>query len=385
MKEDLYFDYNGSTPVHPRVAEVVAAQMRDVPGNAAAAHPAGRAARAAIQRARAEIARGIGARAGEVWCTSGGTESNNWALVSSARHAGRGHLVVSAIEHKSVLAAARVLEREGFDLSVVAPRADGRVDPAHVAAALRDDTFLVSLMLSNNETGVVQPAADVGRLCRERGVRFHTDAVCSIGRIPVDVGELGCDLLSLSSHKLYAPKGAGVLFVREGVELPPLIHGCGQQEGMRSGTENTPGVVGFGAAMELYRKGELPAPAELAALRDELWERIAAAFAGARRNGAGEVLPNTLNVFFPGCPSYELQAALGAEGASVAAGAAGSTGEPSHVLRAMGLPDDRARCSVRFSLGAGTSRAALERLVAALGRAVARCERGAQASLETRP
>lgn len=374
MEPACYLDYNGSTPVDPEVARAFRRWIEGGFGNPSAAHPEGRRAKAAVEDARATIAGALGARPGEVWFTSGGTESNNWAIASSARvHAERtgapGHVVVSAIEHKSVLRSAEALRRDGVEVSLVAPGADGAVRLEDVRAALRDDTFLVALMLANNETGVLQPAAEVGALCRERGVRFLCDAVCAVGKVPVDVARLGCDLLSLSSHKFYAPKGSGVLYVREGVELPPLVHGCGQQDGMRSGTENAPGVVAFGRAFERMAEGAFD-PAPIAAARDRLWESLRAAIPGCVRNGEGPCLPNTLSVAFPGASSDRLQAELGERGYSVAAGAAATNGAPSHVLSAMGLGDERARSTLRFTLGAGTTDRALSGLVEALAELV---------------
>ncbi|MBK7874849.1 MAG: cysteine desulfurase [Planctomycetes bacterium] len=366
MTADLYFDYNGSTPVHPEVRRVALELHEREFGNASAAHPEGRRARERIDRARAVVARALHAAPDEIFLTSGGTESNNWALQGSVPREGRRHVLVSAIEHKSVLATARALEAAGAMLTVVPVDRSGRVRLDAVEAALRADTALVSLMHANNETGVLQPVHEVGALCRARGVRFHVDAVCALGRERLDVDRLECDLLSLSSHKLYAPKGTGILYVRRGTELRPLVHGCGQQCGMRGGTENTPGIAAFARALELLEASAFPPPAALAALRDELWERIVARFPAARQNGAGPRLANTLNVCFPGHRAFEVQEALGALGISVSAGAAAATAAPSHVLLAMGLSEDDARASVRFSLGSGTTRESLAQLVAAL-------------------
>ena len=370
MSTDLYLDYNGSTPLHPDVLATCQRLFEQDFGNPSAPHAEGLRARARIARARALAAAAIGAGQDEIWFTSGGTESNNWALKSSARVARGRHFVVSAIEHKSVLASAEELVRQGFECTVLGVGEDGAVRAADVERALRPDTFLVSVMAANNETGVVQPTRAIGALCRARGVRFHIDAVCALGRLALDVRSLACDLLSLSSHKLYAPKGSGLLYVRQGVELPPLIHGCGQQRGMRSGTENTLAIVGFGRALELMQAGLLVPEHPTAELRDQLWTRLEQRFPGCRRNGAGEFLPNTLNVAFAGAIGADLQAALARAGISVSAGAAGSGGAPSHVLMAMGLGEERARSSLRFSLGSRTSPATIERLIEELGRAL---------------
>lgn len=377
-----YFDHNGSTPVHPMVARVMGASLLETFGNAAAPHAAGLVARAAIDDARAQVAAAIGARPEELCFTSGGTESNNQALFGVAAGRRRGHLVVSAIEHKSVLRAAERLEREGFEVTRVRPRATGAVHLRDVSNALREDTILVSVMLANNETGVVQPAREIASLCRKRGILFHTDAVCVLGKLPVDVRELGCDLLSLSAHKVYAPKGVGVLFIRQGVEIEPLVVGCGQQDGRRSGTENTAGVVAFGAALELLRRGGLEPETPYEHLRLALWRGLQERFPGTSINGEGAVLPNTLNVHFPGHSAADLQAALGLRGFSVAAGAAAGTGSASHVLLAMGHDEARARGSLRFSLGRSTDVTAIAALLEALEGVLA--SQGSSRPLEVR-
>lgn len=374
---DLYFDVNGSTPVHEKVLEAAWPFLADAYGNPSAAHPSGLRARAAIDAARETIAAALGARPQEIWFTSGGTESNNWAVSSSVPRsvigahgelvpASRAHVVVSAIEHKSVLSAAAELERAGHEVTRIAPDASGAVRVRDVEAAIRPTTRLVSVMVANNETGIVQPAREIGALCRARGIRFHTDAVCAFGKLPVDVRELSCDLLSLAAHKVYAPKGVGVLYVRQGVELPPLIVGCGQQDGMRAGSENAFGVVAFARAVELLQRGALSPERPIESLREDLWRGLQQRFPGCRRNGQGASLPNTLNVCFPGRVGGELQRALGERGISISAGSATATSTPSHVLVAMGLSDADARASVRFSLGRATTPASIRALLAAM-------------------
>lgn len=367
-----YFDHNGSTPLHPRVWELCASLLDEVFGDTAASHSEGRKAREVVERARLQLALTLNASADELCFTSGGTESNNWALLASAAGRAGGHLVVSSIEHESVLEAARELERRGFDLTCVDPRADGAVHLRDLQAALRDDTFLVSVMWANHETGVMQPVREIGALCRKRGIRFHTDAATACGKLPIDLREIECDLLSLSAHKLYAPKGVGLLFIREGVDLPPLHFGSGQQNGRRSGMENAVAIAGFGeAAKELSRDLE-ESVAAVETLRQQLWHGIQDRIPGAQRNGAGGLLPNTLNVFFPGASSSELQGLLARDGFSVGAGGSTSSGA-SHVLLAMGLDEERASQSLRFSLGISTTAPdvehLLEHLVAALDEA----------------
>ncbi len=372
---DLYLDYNGSTPVHPEVAAAVLASFTETSyGNASAGHPLGCGARAAIDRAKATIAAGIGAKPEEIGCTSGGTESNNWALrgVLLARDGGAGkrHLITTPIEHWSVRRTAEWMEGAGIDVTYLPVGESGAVTVESVEAAFREETRLVSVMVANNETGTLQPVREIAELCRERGVLFHCDAVSALGKIPIDVNEIGCDLLSLSSHKMYAPKGTGVLYIREGVELEPLIFGCGQQDGRRSGTENTTGVLAFARAFELLADGTIPDPGKLARLRDRLEAGILDVIPGALRNGTGPCLPNTLSMAFPGHRGSDLQAGLAEHGICVAAGAAATGAKPSHVLTAMGLSEERTRSTLRFSLGSGTTEETIDTVVEALAQLV---------------
>ncbi len=370
--EPVYLDYNGSTPVDGRVRQVFLDALDGPIGNASAAHALGLAARATIDRARLSIAAGIGARAEEVWFTSGGTESNNWAVLECAAAAGvaPAHLVVSSIEHKSVLESARRAAQRGAEVTFVDPRPDGRVALEDLERALRPNTRLVALMLANNETGILQPVAEAGELCRARGVRLLCDAVAAIGKVPVDVGALRCDFLSLSAHKLYAPKGVGVLYIRSGVPLPPFIVGCGQQCGMRGGTENTAGVAALGVAFERLAAGAFD-PRAVERLREVLWKRLRELRPDVQLNGEGPRLPNTLSVAFPGVDAAALQARLAELDVSVAAGAAASNGAVSHVLAAMRVPEHLARGTLRFSLGAGVDERALDRALRALSLALA--------------
>lgn len=369
---DLYFDCNGSTPLHPEVLERCQAYLSGFFGNPSAQHPAGLAARAGIDEAKHSIADSIGAHPEELWLTSGGTESNNWALMGIAERATRRHLLISAIEHKSVLLPAQALARRGFEVEWLPVDAAGAVSVAEVERRLRSDTLLVSLMHANNETGVIQPVESVGALCRSRGVLFHVDGVCSLGKIPVDVRALNCDLFTAASHKVYAPKGCGLMYVRRGVELAPFVHGCGHQGAMRGGTENALPVIGLARSLELFRVGKLVNPAELAALRDQLLRELTQRIPGVECNGAGARLPNTLNAYFPSRLGYELQRELGALGISVATAAGAGPAAPSHVLLAMGHSPTRARSSLRFSLGAKTTSESVQRLVEALVVACAR-------------
>jgi cysteine desulfurase len=367
---ELYFDCNGSTPVHPRVADSLLDFLRGSFGNAGAAHAAGLEARAALAHAREEIAATLGAREDEVVFTSGGTEANNFALRGVFEAAGTGHLVVGRHEHGSVLRPAEWLERRGHPVTWLTPDAGGSIRVADVAAALRPDTKLVALMFANNETGVMQPVREVGELLAAHPAYFFVDAVCGVGKAPVHFDALGCDLLSFGGHKVHAPKGVGALLVRRGTRIAPLILGCGQQCGLRSGTENTAGAVALGRTLQLLRDGQLGSFGELAALTDELWRGLTARFPDARRNGAAPFLPNTLNVWFPGVPAVQLQARLAERGASVASAASVTTGAPSHVLTSMGLARERATESIRISLGFGLTRVSIQRFLDVLGECV---------------
>jgi len=368
---ELYLDHNGSTPLHPQVIAACQPFLTGTFANPSAGHPAGQAARAAVDAAREVVARVLGAREEEIVVTSGGSEANNHALLgvftSRARGSSglRGHLVVSAIEHKSVLATAAWLEERGVAVTRVAPRASGAVEASDVERALRPDTALVSVMLANNETGVLQPIEAIAGVTRARGVALHVDAVAALGKVPVDVARLGCDLLSVAGHKLYAPKGCGVLWIRGGLSIEPLVHGCGQQRGQRGGTENALALVGFARALELLASGELGAN-DIAVSRDALLARILELVPAARRNGDGPSLPNTVNVWFPGRPAHVLQAELGRRGIAVSAGAAAAGASGSHVLLAMGASPDRARESLRFSFGLANGARSVERTVEVL-------------------
>ncbi len=374
----IYLDHNGSTPVTPEVSHELRIFVEGYWGNAGAGHPDGLAARAAIAEAKARVAAAIGASGGEIVLTSGGTESNNLAMLGAARaraaRDGRRHLVLARHEHLSVVRPAEQLAREGFEVTWVDVDPSGAPSVTNLAAAIRPDTALVALMLANNETGILQPVAEVSGIVRAAGAWLFVDAVCGAGKVTIDVERLGCDLVSVSGHKLHAPKGIGALWMREGVEVAPLMLGCGQQDGLRSGTENTLGAVGLGAAMERHAApGAVPGPG-LRTLRDRLLEGIAALGVGAVRNGTGPDLPNTASVWFPGHDALDLQRALGEEGLSVTAQASRAASEPgadlavvapsvprpSHVLRAMGCDDARATQSLRFSLGSTTRAAEVE-------------------------
>lgn len=350
-------DCHSTTPVDPRVLEAMLPYFTESYGNAASkSHAFGWRAEEAVEEARAQVARLIGATAREIVWTSGATESDNLALKGVARfHAARGrHLVTTAIEHKAVLDSAAALSREGFEVTVVPVGPDGVVDPEAIRAALRPDTILVSVMHANNEVGTIQPIEEVGRITRERGVLFHTDAVQSLGRIPFDVEATQADLVSLSAHKMYGPKGVGALYVRRRprVRLVAQIDGGGHERGYRSGTLNVPGIVGFGKAAELARE-EMPAEApRILALRERLRKAIQDGLERVTVNGSlSRRLPGNLNVSFAHVEGEALMIAMKDVAVSSGSACTSASLEPSYVLRAMGVPDDQAHASLRFGLG----------------------------------
>lgn len=361
-KLPVYLDYHATTPVDPRVFEAMRPYFTEHFGNAASrSHVFGMRAASAVEKAREEVADLVGANAKEIVFTSGATEADNLAVLGAARaRRARGtHVVVSAIEHRAVLDPCARLEAEGFRVTRVAPDRLGRTSAAAIAWALSAETILVTVMAANNEIGTLNPVAEIAGLCKERGVLFHTDAVQAAGKVPLDVHAAGIDLLSLSAHKLCGPKGVGALFVRASnprVTLDPLLFGGGHERGMRPGTLDVPGIVGFGAAAAIA-KAEGPAEAaRVSALRDRLWERLRAGVPGASRNGdPAASLPGNLNVRFPGAPSDTVM--METRDLAVSAGSACTSAsvEPSHVLRGIGLTKEEAHESIRFGLGRFTS------------------------------
>jgi cysteine desulfurase len=350
-------DHHSTTPVDPRVLEAMLPYFTERFGNAASkSHVFGWRAEEAVEEAREEVARLIGATAREIVWTSGATESDNLAVKGVARfHAARGrHLVTTAIEHKAVLDSMAALVREGFEVTVLPVSREGIVDPESVRSALREDTVLVSVMHANNEVGTVQPIEEIGRITRERGVLFHVDAVQSVGRIPFDVESSQADLVSLSAHKMYGPKGVGALYVRRRprARLVAQIDGGGHERGYRSGTLNVPGIVGFGKAASLARE-EMPTEApRLLALRERLRLAILAGLDRVFVNGSLERrLPGNLNLSFEHVEGEALMIAMKDVAVSSGSACTSASLEPSYVLRAMGVPDDLAHASIRFGLG----------------------------------
>lgn len=366
----IYLDYNATTPVAPEVLDAMLPFLREQFGNPSSAHVYGRGPADAVARARAQVAALIAAQADEIVFTGCATEANNLALlgVAAAAVPGRRHLVVSAVEHPAVLAPAQQLAQHGWDVTVVAVDGTGRVSADAVAAALREDTALVSLMHANNEVGTLQPVAEIAALARARGIVVHTDAAQSIGKVSVDVDALGVDLLTIAGHKFYAPKGVGALYVRRGTPLAGALFGAGQERGVRPGTENVAGIVALGAAAALASR-LLPGLADtLRTRRDRLHERLAQALPALALNGHPvHRLPNTLNVSFPGVSGRALlELAADDVAASVGSACHSEHDAVSGVLAAMGLDARRAAGAVRLSVGRTTSEADVERAAEAL-------------------
>jgi cysteine desulfurase len=368
----IYLDHNATTPPHPAVIERVTAALREDFGNPSSVHHFGQMAKASLDEARSAVAALIGSDPAEVVFTSGGTESDNFAIrgvAEALEPTARRHLIASSIEHEAVLNTLKALGKRGWSVTLLPVDHTGIVSPEALQAALTDQTALVSVMHANNEIGTVQPIAELARLARSRGALFHTDAVQSAGKIPVDVKAMGVDLLSLSAHKFYGPKGVGALWIRRGLRLLPPLTGGKQERSRRAGTENVAGIVGLGAAAVIGRAKMADEAARLAPLRDRLEEGILAAVSGTAVNGARSPrVPNTTNVSFDRVEAESLLIALDLAGVAVSTGSACSSGtlEPSHVLKAMGLSPHRTQNSIRFSLGAGNTEADVDRVVEVL-------------------
>jgi cysteine desulfurase len=370
----IYMDTNATTPLLPEVMEAMRPFWIEQFGNASSIHQQGQQARAAVDRARQSVAELLNCRAAEVVFTSGGTESDNMALFGVL--APGDHLITTAIEHHAVLHAAQELEERGVEVTFLPCTADGLIEPAALEAAFQPNTKLVSVMLANNETGVIQPVRELAEKTHAAGALFHTDAIQGAGKLPLDVKELGCDLLSISGHKMYAPQGTGALFVRRNVRLKSMFFGGLHERGRRPGTENVPGIVGLGKAAEMARTWLATDGAlHLSVLRDRLEQGILAVADASGINGGGaKRVANTANLYFDDVEAEALVIALDLKGLAVSGGSACQSGatEPSHVLTAMGLSEARARASVRFSLSRLTTEDEVEAAVAMVPAAAAR-------------
>jgi cysteine desulfurase len=354
----IYLDNNATTPVLPVVLEAMQPYFTEHFGNASSIHHHGQETRAAVERAREAVALLVGCRAPEIVFTSGGTEGDNLAIFGLLRSGlvrEGDHVISSTIEHHAVLNSCKQLESEGCSVTYIRCDERGLIDPDDVRRAIRPSTRLITIMMANNETGVVQPVEAIGKMASEADVYFHTDAVQAAGKVTIDVNAIGCDLLSISGHKMHAPQGVGALYVRKGTRLQPLFHGGRHERSRRAGTENVPGIVGLGKAAELAKEGLASGEVRrMADLRDRLESSLLGGIEFCGVNGAGAPrVPNTTNIYFDHVEGEPLVIALDLKGLAVSTGAACSSGalEPSHVLTAMGLNGDRARASLRFSLG----------------------------------
>jgi len=375
----IYFDHAATTPLRAEVLEAMLPYLTEHHGNASSLHASGRRARQGLDEARETIAAILGAKPREIVFTSGGSEADNLAIKGAAWAASaRGrHVVTSGVEHKAVLHSCAILERSGFEVTIVPVDRYGRVDPAEVEAAITEHTTLVSIQYANNEVGTIQPIAEIGAICRRRGVLFHTDAIQAGGYLPLDVDNLGVDLLSLAAHKLYGPKGVGALFVRQGTALLPQVQGGSQERQRRAGTENVAGIVGFARALELAQ-GDMKARdaenARLAGLRDRLFNGVRE-LPGVEISGHPvERMPHSASWLIDGVEGGDLVAALDLEGVEGSTGSACTSGsaEPSHVLLAMGIPAQRAHGALRLTAGRATTADDVDRAAEAVRTAVGR-------------
>ena len=360
MMNRIYLDHAATTPTAPEVLAAMLPYFSECWGNASAVYATGREARRAVENARKEVAKAIGALPQEICFTSGGSESDNAAIRGTARalrEKGK-HIITTAIEHHAVLKTCRQLEQEGFVVTRVRPDGEGRIDPGEIRKAIRKDTILVTVMAANNEIGTLEPVGEIGRICREQGVVFHTDAVQAAGAVAIDVREAGCDLLSLSGHKFYGPKGIGALYIHEGTRLDPLIAGGQQERGFRAGTENLPGIVGLGKAITLAAENLDRNAGHMRRMRDRLTDGLLASVPGAALNGPREErLPNNCSIRFDGIDGEALLLRLDLAGIAASAGSACTAGnqETSHVLKAIGLTEEEAGSSLRLTTGIHTT------------------------------
>ena len=372
----IYLDHNATTPVDRSAADAMMRSLEHLFGNASSVHYYGQQAKAAIDDARSAVAALIGAEPAEVVFTSGGTEADNFAIRGAAEAlepSGRKHLITSGIEHEAVLNTFKALAKRGWRTTVLPLDASGIVSADRLREAMTDDTALVSIMHANNEIGTIQPIAELAGIARERGALVHTDAVQSAGKIPVNVRTLGVDLLAVSGHKFYGPKGIGALWVRRGVRLSPFLSGGKQERNRRAGTENVPGAVGMGVAAGVALEKMSAEATRLAALRDRLENGILSAVPNTDVNGSRAArVPNTTNISFDRIEAESLLIALDLEGVAVSTGSACSSGtlEPSHVLKAMNLSSHRAQNSIRFSLGASNTEEQIDHVISILPRIV---------------
>ena len=352
----VYLDHNATTPVHPEVLEAMLPYFTEKFGNASSIHYSGREAKAALENARNQIAELMGCKSSEIYFTGGGTESDNFAIKGVAfanRQKGR-HIITSPIEHHAVVRSCEFLEKEGFTVTYLPVDSEGLVDPDNLKKAIQPGTILVTIMYANNETGIIQDIKTLAAVAHEKGAYFHTDAVQSTGKIPYKISDIGCDLLSVSAHKLYGPKGVGLLYIKSGTKIQPWNEGGGHERGRRAGTENVAGIVGLAKALEIAWRDMDREVAKLTAMTIRFYELVKAKIPDIRFNGSLEKrVPNTLNISFKAIEGESMMLSLDMKGISVSTGSACTSGatEPSHVLLAMGVPAELAHGSLRFSFG----------------------------------
>ena len=363
----IYLDHAATTAVSPAVMEAMLPCFTGVYGNASSVHTPGREARRVLENARRQVAKALNAEAPqEIYFTAGGSESDNWAIKGTVLAHRSGHIITTAIEHHAVLHTCQWLEKQGFQVTYLPVDEFGRVTAAQVEKALRPDTVLVSVMAANNEVGTIQPIGEIGALCREKGVIFHTDAVQAVGAIPIDVQTMNIDLLSLSGHKLHGPKGAGALYVRRGVKLGSFLHGGAQERGFRAGTENVPAIVGLGKAVEVAQANLAENVARMTALRRRLIDGLMACVPGTRLNGhPTERLPGNANLSFDKVEGEALLLRLDLMGVAASSGSACTSGtlDPSHVLLALGLTQTQANGALRLTIGTDTTEEEIDQVL----------------------
>lgn len=355
MKQ-VYLDNSATTPVDPRVAEAMLPFLKESFGNPSSVHSAGQTVRTAVENARDQVAALIGARADEVFFTSGGTEADNWAIKGTAwaKSEKGNHIITSSIEHHAVIESCEYLAKHGFEITFLSVDQYGKIDPADVEKAITPKTILISIMHANNEIGTIQPVAEIGRIAKQKGILFHVDAVQTTGHLPVNVGDLNADLLTVSGHKLYGPKGIGALYIKKGIKIDSLLSGGSQERHKRPGTENVPGIIGFGKAAEIAATEMADETEKITALRDRLATELLDTIPDTTLNGhPSERLPNNVNISFKYIEGESLVLHLDFENISVSTGSACSSSslEPSHVLLACGRLAEEAHGSIRFSLG----------------------------------
>jgi cysteine desulfurase len=388
-KRKVYLDYSATTPVKDEVLKEMLPFFTERFGNPSSLYTAGQESKNAIAQARERLAALIGAEPREIFFTSSGTEADNWAVIETAtakRAKGAKHVITSKIEHHALLHSCEYLEKEGFDVTYIGVDTDGFIDPDEVASAIRPDTALISIMYANNEIGTVEPIAKIAEIAKSRGVVFHTDAVQALGNVHIDVKALGVDLLSISGHKIYGPKGIGALYIRRGVALPPHMHGGAQENNKRAGTENLTGIVGFGKAAELAGKNLVSHIETTAGLRNYFLDRVKERIPDIRINGSLESrLPGNINITFKYIEGEALLLLLDMAGIAVSTGSACSSASltPSHVLEAIGVPVEEIHGSVRFTIGDFTTREDLDYTLDALDESVSKLRKISSVSKES--